>query len=123
MNEERILSVALALDEIYQNEFGGKDRGRFLVDREHLKQLLGVSRLHREVIQALSDACLDLGMVMIDMDDRYGFAERRFVEKWRKLPTRLVEERVNELDSESVDDEFLETTDRENLEDDANDIK
>lgn len=123
MNEGRILSAALALDEIYQNEFGGKDRGRFLVDREHLKQLLGVPRLHPEAIQALSDACLDLGMVMIDMDDRYGFAERRFVEKWRKLPTRLVEERVNELDSESVDDELLEATDRENLEDDANDIR
>lgn len=103
----RITAVAkLLAKEIYEAEFAGKERGRFIVDRFQLKGLLGVPRLHDTTLARLSNACLMEGLVLIDLDDRIGFAEATYVEKWRKLPDRLFTEYVNELDiDEDTDDE------------------
>lgn len=104
----RIAAVArLLAKEIYEAEFAGKERGRFIVDRHQLKGLLGEPRLHDVTLARLSNACLKRGLVLIDLDDKIGFAEAAYVEKWRKLPDRLFSEYVNELaaDDEDEDDD------------------
>jgi hypothetical protein len=103
---DRIPVVAeLLAREIYNAEFAGKERGRFIVDRQQLKGLLGVPRLRDTALSALTDECLDWGLVLIDMDDKIGFAEASYVEKWRKLPDRLLTEYVSELDADEDDEE------------------
>jgi len=106
MRKSRIKAVAEKLYvEIYEEEFGGKDRGRFIIDREQLKRLLGVKRLHDSTLLKLTDACLEEKLVLIDMDDKIGFAEATYVEKWRKLPERLAKDHSLELDAEFDDDD------------------
>lgn len=118
MADNRVEQVAqLLYNQAYEASFGGKSRGRFQVSRDDIKRLLGVSRLHPSKIQQLSDACLATNLVFIDMDGTYAFAETKFVDKWRKLPSRLVLEYASELgtakpDEEEVDpDEFGEEED------------
>lgn len=89
----------------YEASYGGKDRGRFIVTREDLKKLLGVSRLHPTKIQELTDACLTLGLVLIDMDHVFAFAELQFIDKWRKLPSRLVSEYADELSIDEIEED------------------
>ena len=102
----RILEVAeLFREKIYNAEFAGKERGRFVIERDQLKHLLGSPRLHDRVLTELTDACLDLGLVLIDMDDVFGIAEAVYVEKWRKLPERLLKEYVNELEQLENDED------------------
>ena len=102
----RIEEVArLLYIQAYEAEFGGKSRGKFLVDREQLKALLNVKRLHPPTLMRLADECLERGLVLIDMDDKIGFAEVDYVENWRKLPTRLLNEYVSEMYSEDAEDD------------------
>lgn len=107
---ERIEEVArLLYYQAYECDFGGKSRGKFVIDREQLKELLKLKRLHAPTLTRFADECLEWGLVLIDMDDKIGFAEVRYVENWRKLPSRLLEEYVSDLsggdDDESEDEE------------------
>lgn len=116
----RIEDVArLLYFQAYEAEFGGKSRGKFLVDREQVKALLNVKRLHPPTLMRLADECLERGLVLIDLDDKIGFAEVGYVENWRKLPTRLLNEYVSEMYSEDgEDDEESEDNDGDDADDD-----
>jgi hypothetical protein len=110
---DRINEVAQCLwGEIYEEEFGGKPRGKFLLTREDLKSLLGVQRLHFSTVRQLTDACLKLGLVVIDLDSYFAMVELRFLEKWRRVPKRLIKDHTQELDAFEGEDE-----DEEDLED------
>lgn len=114
ITQERIATVAhLLYIEVYEQEFGGKTRGRFQVSRDDMKGLLGVQRLHQSTIQRLIDACLEVGLVVIDMDDTFAFAETNYVQKWRKLPSRLAQEHVSSLEKEEEEalDEVMNESD------------
>ena len=116
---ERIEDVArLLYYQAYECEFGGKSRGKFVIDRDQLKQLLKLKRLHPPTLTRFADECLEWGLVLIDMDDKIGFAEVRYVENWRKLPSRLLEEYVSELSGEDDED-----TDNDEDEDDDADAE
>ena len=105
MKEERVEKVAEVLYfNLYEATFGGKVRGRFLVSRDDLKKLLGVKRLHPSTVEKLIDACLELGLVVIDMESSFGFAETTFVDKWRKAPTRLIDDENSQLSKEEDDE-------------------
>jgi hypothetical protein len=112
VNVTDVASVLYA--DAYEASYGGKERGRFLVSRDDLKKLLGVTRLHHLKIQELTDACLALGLVVIDMDDVFAFAELQFVNKWRKLPSRLVSEYADELTIDGIEDDDSSDSNEEN---------
>lgn len=107
--------------QVYEAEFGGKSRGKFLVDREQLKALLDVKRLHPPTLMKLADECLERGLVLIDMDDKIGFAEVDYVENWRKLPTRLLNEYVSDMHSEDAEDDEESEDEKEDGDDDEED--
>ena len=108
------LAIKLFLD-VYEAEFGGKARGRFQLTRQDLKKLLGVKRLHPSTMQKLVDACLMSGLVVIDMDDTIAFAEERYVSKWRRVPSRLIEDYTAEIQAEMDGDDELESQDEDLL--------
>jgi hypothetical protein len=116
--KEQIEAAAVLLYcNAYESEFGGKSRGKFVIDRDQLKQLLNLKRLHPPTLMRFADECLEWGLVLIDMDDKIGFAEVRYVENWRKLPSRLLEEYASELSGHGSDD--LEDEEEEDDDDDA----
>ncbi len=116
-SRERIDDVAQCLwAEIYEDEFGGKPRGKFHLSRDDLKKLLGVQRLHSSTLRQLTDACLDLGLVVIDLDSYFAMVELRFIEKWRQVPKRIIKEQAQELDAYGDDDGEEELEDLEDAE-------
>jgi hypothetical protein len=101
---KRIDDAALRLwEEIYEDEFGGKSRGKFLISRDDLKQLLGVRRLHSSTVRNLADACLNRGLVVIDLDGYFAMVELIFIEKWRRVPRRIIKDHAQELDAYGKD--------------------
>jgi len=90
VTQEKIQEVAECLNRnIYEEGFGGKDRGRFLIDRKQVRDLLGTSKLHDSTLTKLYAACLDEGIIMIDLDEVFAFIEAKMVRKYRKAPVRI----------------------------------
>jgi len=109
VTNERIVLVADKLYiSAYEARFGGKKRGRFLITRSDLRELLGVSKLTTDTIDKLAEEFLSTDLALIDMEDCFGVMETSMILNWRKIPSRLVEEYKNEIDSELIEDEELE---------------
>lgn len=105
VTQQRIDEVAEHLNcDIYEESFGGKERGRFLIDRKQMRDLLGTSKLHDSTLSKLYTACLDEGIIMIDLDEVFAFIEARMVRKYRKAPVRVTDQYLYELSS---DDDLL----------------
>lgn len=122
MDDQRITALAQKLYlEIYEAEFGGKARGRFQLTRQDLKKLLGIKRLHASTMQSLIDACLKTGLVVIDMDDTIAFAEEAYVSKWRRIPSRLIDDYTAELDFDESEDELLDDDSGNDADDELDD--
>jgi len=93
MGEERISDVARILYyDIYEASFRGKKRGRFCLTRGQLREALGVRRLHASTIAKLQDAALDLGLVVIDLDDLFPCIETSVLRRLRRPPASTFEE-------------------------------
>lgn len=122
MDDQRITALAQKLYlEIYEAEFGGKARGRFQLTRQDLKKLLGIKRLHASTMQSLIDSCLKTGLVVIDMDDTIAFAEEAYVSKWRRIPSRLIDDYTAELDFDENEDELLDDDSSNDADDELDD--
>jgi hypothetical protein len=95
-------------EELYEASFAGKTGGRFMLDRDELTHLLGRTRLRTAVIDALTDACLARGIVMIDLDNRFAFIRERVIRRWRPVPNRVLAPYLNtaqEADAATDDEE------------------
>ncbi len=102
----RIAQLAeLLKDELYTAEFCGKSQGRYIIDRDDLKTLLKVHRLTSDMMTALADECLDNQLLMIDLDGVFAFVELTSVQRWRKVPTRLIKHFTLQLDNQEDDDD------------------
>ena len=115
---ERITRVVLLLWEgVYEANFRGKSRGRFVITREQLKLALNVDRLHASTVQALQDAALQQGLVIMDLDDLFPCVETKVVRKYRRPPstifTQLVTTYLGDGDGTTPDDNEEESDDDE----------
>lgn len=90
VTDAKIREVAVKLwTDIYEEEFRGKDRGRFCLTREQMRQALDTDRLHASTIQKLQDEALSLGLVIIDLDDLFPCVEVRIVRRYRRPPQEV----------------------------------
>jgi len=76
---------------IYEEDFRGKQRGRFAITREQLKSALGTKKLHASTVERLIDAARDLGLVIVDLDSIFACIEVRVLVKLRRPPAILFE--------------------------------
>lgn len=69
MNDDKqILQAADILVDLYAQEFGGKDKGRYRISEKLMRQLLKRRRLYEADITALSRAMFQRGYVFLDLD-------------------------------------------------------
>ncbi|WP_133123434.1 hypothetical protein, partial [Methylobacterium frigidaeris] len=90
------LAAHMLWEGIYEAEFRGKERGRFLLTRAQLKKVLNVERLHGTTIQSFQDAALELGLIIIDLDDVFPCIETRMARRYRRPPTALLNRHLAE---------------------------
>ena len=93
----------------HEAKFGGKAKGRFLMEREQLKSLLGRQQLKDSIVEELQNECLEVGLVMIDLDTRYGFIDVGKVDAWRKVPNTMVPKRKTRVVRDEDESEDLES--------------
>ena len=72
--------------DVYEHPFRGKERGRFCLTREQVKRALGTKQLRTSTIQRLQDEALSVGLVIIDLDDRFPCLETKVARGFRRPP-------------------------------------
>lgn len=86
-------AVADCLKSIYDEEFGGKLRGRYVISRPDLRELSGrKGRLEDPVIAQIILFSLELGLVVTDIGDEFSVVEVDVQRGYRKVPGRLIAE-------------------------------
>ena len=63
--------TAERLAQLYDEDFGGKQRGRYRIAAKLLRGLAGRRRLYEADVQAVGRALVERGYVLIDMDTFY----------------------------------------------------
>lgn len=85
--------VAQCLKTIYDEEFGGKPRGRYVISRPDLRELSGrKGRLEDQIISQIISYSLELGLVVTDIGDEFSVVEVDVMKGYRKVPARLIAE-------------------------------
>ncbi|MDH3440082.1 MAG: hypothetical protein OEM63_04985 [Gammaproteobacteria bacterium] len=62
-------TVAERLAAMYEQPFGGKQKGRYRIAMKLMRRLAGRRRLYENDIQEIARALLERGYVLIDMDN------------------------------------------------------
>lgn len=68
VENDYIAKTADQLSRLYDEEFGGKTRGRFRIAAKLVRQISGKRRMYEADISLLTRAMLERGFVLIDMD-------------------------------------------------------
>lgn len=97
--------VATLLASIYEEEFGGKRRGRFKISRSSLRRLAGRKRLEDSTISKVIDAALELGYVVSDLGDYLTIVEESVMLNYRPVPKSVLESHVSERAAPSITDD------------------
>jgi hypothetical protein len=81
--------VAKILEKIYETEFGGKDRGRFQISREGLREISGRRRLEDTVLAAIINEAYERGLVVTDIGEGFSVIEEEVMRNYRKVPKKI----------------------------------
>jgi hypothetical protein len=84
--------VANALKKIYESTFGGKDRGRYQISRQSLRELSERGRLEDSTVDAIVSEAYELGFVVTDLGDDFSVVEVDVMRSYRKVPVRVISE-------------------------------
>lgn len=97
--------VVASLAKIYEQEFGGKERGRFKIARSSLRRLTGNKRLHDKALSDIADAAFDAGYVLIDLGDYFAVVEEAVMLNYRPVPKSVLAQVLQDSADSTDDDE------------------
>jgi hypothetical protein len=60
--------IAARLAALYEERFGGKERGRYRISMKQMRALTGRKRVPPEVIGKIGEEVFELGYVLIDLE-------------------------------------------------------
>ena len=126
MSQERLDQIATTLwADIYETDFGGRDRGAFRISRRQLADRLGGQDLDPIATLSLKAAAAETGLIMVELGNGFACVELRALDALRRVPNSVLREafaaRDDDLDDrdEARDDEEDDDEDEaENEEDD-----
>jgi hypothetical protein len=89
--------VVSKLLEIYDEEFGGRKKQRFLISWGDLRTLYGFRKLFESRFARLAECATDSGLYLWDLGEGenghlVAVIKVRTVDRWRKVPKRVVDE-------------------------------
>jgi hypothetical protein len=85
----KVGEIVQTLKKIYEETFGGKDRGRYKITRPNLRKLCGLSRLEETTIKRIVDAALEEGFVLIEVGDYFCMVEESVMLNYRPVPKNV----------------------------------
>jgi hypothetical protein len=89
--------VASILREIYDMEFGGKERQRFLIQRAEIRAIYGFGKLTGSRLESLTEACMPKRLYLLDLGEgekghMIAVVKTRTVDRWRRVPKRIIDQ-------------------------------
>ena len=99
-NAEKMAEI---IEEIYDQKFGGKSRGRFQISRTAFRQLSGRKRLSDIFIDEVAERALELGYVLVSLGDTIAIIEEQVMLNYRNVPKSIINKYLHE--DEDEDDE------------------
>lgn len=99
--------MAKIINEIYEERFGGKGRGRFQIQRSIFRKLAGRKNLHDTFVVEVSEECADLGYILIPLGDIFAVIEENIMLSYRKVPKSVFSKYLieDEYENETLDEE------------------
>ena len=106
--------VATILSNIYNAEFGGKKKQRFLISWSDIRALYGFGKLTQSRFGKLDEASLQKGLYTLDLGEGEGghmvaIVTVRTVDRWRRVTKKIIDDYrlpvTSGLDNEEDDDE------------------
>ena len=105
MDRDQLDHIAHTLwADIYETEFGGKDRGAFRITRRQLRDALGGERPDAVTFMRLNALACEAGLMLIDLGNSYACIEIRALRALRRVPDRTLGEALA-ADCESPDED------------------
>ncbi len=89
--------VVTILREIYNREFGGKERQRFLISWADLRAIYGFGKLFESRFQSLVEAGIKRRLYLLDLGQGesgrlVAVIRTRTVDRWRRAPKKIIDE-------------------------------
>ncbi|MDA0703090.1 MAG: hypothetical protein O3A96_07620 [Proteobacteria bacterium] len=78
-------AIAVALARLYEESFGGKERGRYRISSKFLRQIAGRKRLYAEEIEAIGRALFEQGFVLIDLESFVVVLSQKTFDSYRRV--------------------------------------
>jgi hypothetical protein len=106
--------VASILRDIYNTEFGGKARQRFLISWGDIRAIYGFGRLEMSRFERLAEAGIGKRLYVIDLGEgenghMVAILRMRTADRWRRVPKRIIDEfRLPRDDDNEGDEEDVE---------------
>lgn len=97
------------LRDIYEETFGGKERGRYRLTHSQFRKLSGRKRLEEGVTNRIINAALEAGFIIIDLGDYFCIVEESVMLNYRPVPKSiglkyLPDESPSQSDADEEDD-------------------
>ena len=77
--------IAERLAALYEEKFGGKERGRYRIAMKQMRMLTGRRRVPGEYIQKLGEELFELGYVLIDLETFFVVLAQRTFRSYRRV--------------------------------------
>lgn len=90
LSELGISDLTDHLVSLYEEEFGGKPRGRFRISRKALYQLASCRRLYPETCLILQRRLYERGYILIDLDSFFVVLSARVFETYRRVGPAMI---------------------------------
>jgi len=83
MSQERQIAVRLVA--LYEEAFGGKQRGRYRISMKQMRALTGRRRVPPEIVQKIGDELFEQGFVLIDMESFFVVLAQSTFRSYRRV--------------------------------------
>ncbi len=87
---EHIRLVAERLVELYDLEFGSKDRGRYRISMKHMRILTGRRRVPTAMIRSISEELFERGYLLIDLETYFVVLAERTFRSYRRASDAII---------------------------------
>jgi hypothetical protein len=92
--DEQVASILL---DLYNTEFGGKEKQRFLISWADIRTLYGFGRLTMSRFARLDEAALRKRLYLLDLGEGenghvVAVVKTRTADRWRRVPKRIIDQ-------------------------------
>ena len=83
--------MAVRLAELYEESFGGKDRGRYRISMKYLRELSGCPRLYVEDTRSIERELYARGYVLVDLESFFVVLSQKTFGSYRRVSSKCLE--------------------------------